>query len=289
MTQKSETAAPSAPKTKKSKSVKQVRNNGAAESRQRAIQILPTERVNIDKQLGILRGYAIASGPGGKSVGNETVGAIVKMAPSTVSMCNPFFSDVGFIRRENGTGYQPAPEVLSFNRAFEWNPETSAHKLSPLLERTWFAEVLLPRASFSSISEDDAITALAEEAHADPRYRPQLNVLLDFLEVTGLIGRENGMIQTRKPSATRDVPAQPTEAAPSELQEARPAGQSARLATSFSKEKEGLVAFNVSVRVDMSEFKGWSADRITSFFSGIAQVLAAKGDIEGEAGVASEA
>jgi hypothetical protein len=40
------------------------------------------------------------------------------------------------------------------------------------------------------------------------------------------------------------------------------------------------VQFHVSVKVDMAEFAGWSADRITAFFGGIAQVLAAKGTLE---------
>ena len=43
---------------------------------------------------------------------------------------------------------------------------------------------------------------------------------------------------------------------------------------------EGTIQFHVSVRVDMTEFAGWKADRITAFFGGIAQVLAAKGDLE---------
>ena len=41
--------------------------------------------------------------------------------------------------------------------------------------------------------------------------------------------------------------------------------------------------FNVSVKVNMQEFAGWQAERVTAFFNGIAQVLAAKGALEKEA------
>ena len=53
--------------------------------------------------------------------------------------------------------------------------------------------------------------------------------------------------------------------------------------TTFSQPTEGTVQFHVSVKVDMAEFAGWEPARITSFFGGIAQVLAAKGAIEKEA------
>ena len=34
----------------------------------------------------------------------------------------------------------------------------------------------------------------------------------------------------------------------------------------------------------MAEFAGWQPERISAFFSGVAQVLAAKGNVEKEAG-----
>jgi hypothetical protein len=37
------------------------------------------------------------------------------------------------------------------------------------------------------------------------------------------------------------------------------------------------------VKVNAQDFAGWSPDRITAFFGGIAQVLAAKGALEREA------
>ena len=52
------------------------------------------------------------------------------------------------------------------------------------------------------------------------------------------------------------------------------------VSTVFSQPADGLVQFNVSVKVDMREFAGWAPERITAFFGGIAQVLAAKGSIE---------
>ncbi len=47
-------------------------------------------------------------------------------------------------------------------------------------------------------------------------------------------------------------------------------------------EPEGFVRVAVSIRVDMAEFSGWKLERIAAFFAGIAQVLAAKGNVEAE-------
>ena len=50
---------------------------------------------------------------------------------------------------------------------------------------------------------------------------------------------------------------------------------------------EGAMRFNVSFTVDMAEMANWRADRIAAFFAGIAQVLAAKAEVEKTAGTVS--
>ena len=39
---------------------------------------------------------------------------------------------------------------------------------------------------------------------------------------------------------------------------------------------DGAVSLDISIQVNLAELKGWSADRITAFFGGIAQVVAAR-------------
>ncbi len=62
-----------------------------------------------------------------------------------------------------------------------------------------------------------------------------------------------------------------------------PLAKNAVIATTFSMPAEGIVQFNISVKVNAQDFAGWSPDRITAFFGGIAQVLAAKGALERDA------
>jgi hypothetical protein len=239
---------------------------------------LPTDRINFSKQLDIIRAYA-ACGASGKPVTNADVGEMMKMQPSTVSLTNAFLSSIGLIIKAEG-GYSPAPEVLSFLRANEWTPETAAHELAPKIQPSWFADILLPKVSFSPMSEEAALAKLSEAAQAGPIYRGQLRILLDYLQVAGLIDREGGQIMLPRNGS---APAQTPPGSAGVASRPMEPDLKGSAATVFSRTTEGAVHFNVSVKVDMKELEGWKPERIAAFFNGIAQVLAAKADIERKA------
>lgn len=254
--------------------------NGASTTRRRPTKPLPTERIQFNKQLDILRAYAAASGGTGKAVTLKEVAELVKMVESTVSISNAFFTDTGLISK-TAEGALPSQDVVNYWRAWEWKPETAAHKLAPSLRATWFGQRLITRLSFQALTEAEAIQDLAQEAAASKEYEKQIGTLVDYLEAGGIVARENGTVRlgptARDGAMTKtDAPTKPAgdrEAVPTP-------GRGTAVSTSFSVPTEGVVQFHVSVKVDMAEFKGWAPDRITAFFGGIAQVLAAKGSIE---------
>lgn len=240
---------------------------------------LPTDRITFVRQLDLLRGWAAASGPNAKVVGNEEVSKIVKMAASTLSMNNAFYAQNGFLAKADG-GYIPALEVFSFLRAYEWSPENAATKMAPILTKTWFAEALLPKLAFGPITTDEAIQRLADEINAGPEYRSQLRFLLDYLGNGGIIEwdgnqvKKGGYAVPHTAGPNTDTVQTPSNPPPS------PAEVPKRVAPTFFGTTEGAVNFNVSVRVDMGEFASWKPERIAAFFAGMAQVLAAKADVE---------
>ena len=97
---------------------KRARSNRATSSspRQRATRTLPTERITFGNQLKLLRAYAIASGPSGRTISNSDVASIVKMVPSTVALGNAFFTETGLLLKPNGSGFMPSPESLPDER-----------------------------------------------------------------------------------------------------------------------------------------------------------------------------
>jgi hypothetical protein len=161
--------------------------------RQRPLRQLPTDRVSFSKQLDLLRVFAI-QGASGKAVPNEQAAATFSMAPATTGLCNPFFVDVQLLQKAEG-GLIPSTDVLAYERAYNWDSESAALKLQPTMERTWFAQTLIPRLKFRPLEEREALAVLAEESGASKEYLPQLKTLLLYLEAAGLITRDNGIVK----------------------------------------------------------------------------------------------
>jgi hypothetical protein len=246
------------------------------DARPKPTKKLPTFRAGLPKQLDSLRAYALLSEGGTKPVHYGRVADMIKMHEANVSSMNPFFVENGFLEK-NGPGYAPAPAVLEYARQHKWNPEAATQKLAPIVINTWFGQALSQRLQFRSMSEDDAIEMLASICSATPEVRPQLRLLIDFSEVSGILVRANGQLSAPLPGSSESnaPPPEPT-AAP--VAEARPpaAAPIARPAPSAAPSNDGGVNFNIDVQISMAEMKDWSADRITALFTGIAQVLAAK-------------
>jgi hypothetical protein len=232
-----------------------------------------------------------ASAYGAKPVRVNDLAAISKINATNIYMANSFLADVGLIQKTDA-GFLPSPEAISYARAFEWKPDTAPQKLAALIRSSWFADEILPKVDFRDVHEDEALSDLAQVAEAGPEYRNQIRPLLDFLEAVGLVRREGEMLRKGKAvAAMRDEPVGPTasvspssSASPSASVSPSPTATvpqaRSTVATGFSQQPEGVVQFHVSVRVDMAELSGWAPERISAFFAGIAQVLAAKGAVE---------
>jgi hypothetical protein len=254
----------------------------ARSSRSRPSRPLPTNRIAFPKQMELLRAYAALSGPQSRPVGNKALAGIVKLAADTVSLVNPFLAD-SFLLIKIDNGYAPTDDVQSFAKAYDWSPDSAAERLAPTLSRTWFWEVLQPRLQMRAISEKDAIQALAESVGASREYEPQLGTILDYLAAAGMVERDGGMVRRRSKAPSES---QAPDEAPAdqgrEQQPAREAPRSTVFVSSAAQPTQGVIAFDISVRVSMAEMSGWSSDRIAAFFGGVAQVLAAKGRAEEE-------
>jgi len=230
---------------------------------------LPTERVAFVKQIEILRAYAIGSPDGTKFLTNTDISGIVGIHPNSISLCNAFFVENGLLQRGE-SGLAPTSDVIAYGRSFEWDQDSAPEKLGPTLQRTWFAEALLPRAALRVITETEALTVLAESASADKSYRSQLLFLIDYLEFSKLIMREGTNIRRATRLASISTGAASTSAS-LEVRQGPTQPDAPRAQSSNG------VSFSVDINVDMIEMSGWSADRISAFFAGLAQVIAAKG------------
>jgi hypothetical protein len=182
--------------------------------RQKPTKTLPTDRLSFDKQTLILRGIVKASLAADRgSISNSDAAQYADVAPSSVSLCNAFFSDCGLTIRE-GVKIRPADVVFEFDTAAQWEPDTAAHKLSPVIANTWFAKAILTKLALKpSIPTTEALSFLAQQCNAPLDYKPQLAMLLEYLSASGLIVLEGALVSV----ATRGVtpaPSQNQEPAP---------------------------------------------------------------------------
>jgi hypothetical protein len=163
------------------------------------LRSLPTDRVGLDRQLVILRAYAKASAAAdGQAVSNAEVAKYADLHAGSISVCNQFWNDIGLLARE-GNRNRPDESVIDFDQASEWNAEKAGLKLARPLEATWFAQALTRKLALkASISRTEAVEFLAEEARAGKEYRLQLEMLLEYLRIAGLIVVEGTDI-TRPP------------------------------------------------------------------------------------------
>lgn len=265
--------------------------NGAAggqpndAKRPKTTKVLPTDRIQMPKQFEIIRAFgSLAGGMEGKPVRSADVAGMVKLNPSTVALATPFLTSIGILQR-NDAGLVPSPEVHQFTRAYEWNPETAAQKIAPIIERSWFMQAILPRLRFNgSMAKKEAIEILGLEASAGLHHKGQVHTLLEYAAGVGLIQLDGELIKIIRPvqdGATQPLPTAQAVAEPASSQ--APAVDRARsplAAALFPSNAEGTVQFHISVKVNMAEVGTWQPDRIAAFFSGIAQVLAARGKVE---------
>jgi hypothetical protein len=168
------------------------------DAKAKPVKALPTRRISFDTQLDLLRAYG-AAGAEGKGVTNEDLAGIVNIRSSSASLVNTFFSDVGLVMKAE-RGNAPVPEVVEFQRAYQWDPEHAAAQLAPILKRTWFYQTLAPKLAFNALKEAAAIAALGQAAAAEKHYYPELRLLLDFLTAAELITQDAGMVSLVHPA-----------------------------------------------------------------------------------------
>jgi hypothetical protein len=172
-------------------------------------QVIPTNRLTLPKQIEIIRAYGAAYESGGGAVGIEDVTKFVGMAPATVSQTNAFLQETGIVRKD-GRRFVPAAEVQAMNRLYEVNKEKALSKLGPLMEKSWFGRLVLPKLKFRPMPEEDVVHELFEAATAEAQHLPQIRMLVDYLVITGVVERDGGLLRLKNGYASETVaPAEP--------------------------------------------------------------------------------
>jgi hypothetical protein len=82
---------------------------------------------------------------------------------------------------------KPTEDTFNYFSAHEWDAEKATSKLAPAMRATWFASALIPKLAFRTLTRDEALSFLAEEARAPKEYKAQLELLIDYLRVAWIV------------------------------------------------------------------------------------------------------
>jgi hypothetical protein len=240
----------------------------AKPARAKPQKTLPTDRIALPKQVEILRAYG-ELGQNGGSVTNAAVAGVVGLHPSTTSLANTFFNEIGLLTRA-ADGQVPSDAVIAFARAHQWNAETAPAKLGPAFANTWFGSALMPKVRFRPHTRSEALSLLADVAGATMSHKGQIEALVELLEVAQLVTIEGDMVKAvrKENDGPDDRQAAPPPPKPSEEQ------------SSGKSSGAGKDAFQISMSVTMAEIGQLPPDKITAFFTGIAEVMKIQAEIE---------
>jgi hypothetical protein len=109
------------------------------------------------------------------------------MSGQTVVVTNAFFTDIGLLLRADSGKFNPGQAARDYQAAYDWDSNTAGAKLAPAFRDTWFAKALLPRLKMRSFTKSEALAFLSEACKASPEYQSRLELILAFLNATGLL------------------------------------------------------------------------------------------------------
>lgn len=175
-------------------------------------ETLPTRRVAFAKQLDILRAYGALGATQATTL--RQVADVVGLKPDTASLTNSFFQAVGLVSRVESGAMKPAPEVVAFQRAYQWNPDTAGHEMAAIFEDAWFWQALAGHLALGRITEAKAMAVLGQAANATKNRAVELRVIMDFLEIAGLVVRDDGHVRAANERVQPAEPPPPAAAAP---------------------------------------------------------------------------
>ena len=160
----------------------------------RLSRTIPTDRLTFQKQCEILRAYPAAFEKVGGPVSIEDITEFVKMAPSTISQSNSFFTDIGVVQKE-GRKFNPSAELIAMHRLYGIHQAKAWAKLAPLFERAWFGQILIPKLRYQPMTAEDMVHDLADAATAEPDHLGQLGLIIEYLLLVGLVHRDGGVVK----------------------------------------------------------------------------------------------
>jgi hypothetical protein len=156
---------------------------------------LPSGRLNVDKELAMLKAYVSQSKSGEKSVHFNDIASLIQTHETSVSASKEFWQDIGLLQRESRGVHKPSSDLVAWASKIDFDTTEANGNLHAAYDRAWFGDKV--RSAFQvhgaikkgQLENILASTAGGEKDETGPRSR----VLVELLVETGYLREsENG-------------------------------------------------------------------------------------------------
>lgn len=163
---------------------------------------LPFDQVSMEKQLEILKAYAVYHAKEAKPAGYKEIAPLVKISPPMVSGCLKFWASTGLLV-QSGRKYVPSQDLTEFCNNLTWGAEAEAwRRFRVALRDAWFVKHLEMRFSINPRATEEDILASVGSAVGVPRSpstETSLRRMLELLEKAQFVKKENGQYSLAVP------------------------------------------------------------------------------------------
>lgn len=170
---------------------------------------LPFHKVKMEKQLDILKAFAVLRGKGKTGASYKDIAPLVGIDETNVSACLKFWCSIGLLEKEN-RGYKASDITVKFFRKLGWGDEEDAWSLMlGHLAKTWFSESVVSAFKVRALlSEDDLVNVLGSVSGAVERNSAtikSLKAIVKLLELSKVIIKDEGRKFKSNPELIKDI------------------------------------------------------------------------------------
>lgn len=156
--------------------------------------VIPSDRMTIEKYDEVMRAYAAASEGNGGPVTNKQAGEVLGITEHTIVVSNPWLVDIGALTRLGSGTFEVSTPLKEYAHAYTWKAEDAGEKLKPLMADKWFTKALQPRLRLKELPLEAAIGILAQASNSTTQYKPNLERIIQFMDLAGLCRIEGGVV-----------------------------------------------------------------------------------------------
>jgi hypothetical protein len=253
---------------------------GRQPQRLRTRKPLPTDRAKFATQTDALRAFVRASNRGEEAVGAAEVAARISITEATAGLVNSFFVEAGFLTKEGKGRYKPVAAVNEYTRLHSFDPEKAQKQLAQPLRTSWYFTEVASELQGGPATEDTLINVLALAAGAEGDRRPQLELVLDWLEYAGLIVRDNGNVRLAdQPETDADASGESGQTADTQVEPETPVTKS-KGATKERGNAPQVIGFSFEFSLTADDLRKLTPEQITATFEAVGKVMAIKAAME---------